>query len=289
MSNEDLETDSIARYIVIIVLMVLGTTGNGIVLKIYMNYKKSQKHASHLYIIILAWLDIISCCIIMPQMPFTRTGGIPVKVITSEFAFHLQSYVFVQVAMSLDRFFAVFYPLKFNEIRRKTNIALVIAFIVFQTITQMLIFLTDIAIFTIPLFGISALGILTTFVTYPAIAIWLWRYNHSLNSNENQQIFTIAVTSRHLKVQNEKQLRTMQHVKTLKLYVAVLMLYLISFVPLIVEIMTHGAGIGLIYFYYLNNVCNPVIYYIFISRFRRDVKALLKICLSKTSCREHTQ
>ena len=286
MSNEDVETDAIARYVVITVFMVLGATGNGIVLKIYMSYKKSQKHASHVYIIILAWLDLISCCVIMPQMPFARTGRVPLQVIASEFTFHLQSYVFVQVAMVLDRFFAVFYPLKFHQIRKKTNIALLIAFIVFQTITQLLIFLTDIAIFTIPLFGVCALGIVTTLVTYPAIAIRLWRHNQTLNLNENEKIYTMAMTSRHLKVLNEKQLRTTQHVKTLKLYVAVLTLYLASFIPLIIEMLTYGAGIGLIYLYYLNNVCNPLIYYIFISKFRRDVKALFKTCVCKTSCKQ---
>ena len=76
------------RVVIILVFFIFGLIANAIVLKIYMGYKGKKKQASHLCIIILAWLDLISCCIILPQMPLYGLG-LPPEILGVQFAVHL--------------------------------------------------------------------------------------------------------------------------------------------------------------------------------------------------------
>ena len=288
MSTQQYDSTWIAlRAVIISFFVIVGLIANGIVLQIYMGYKGNQKQASHLYIIILAWLDLISCCVILPQMPLFKYGIIPQKILGVQFSLQLQSYVFVQVAMVLDRFFAVFYPFKFHQIRRKTNIVLLIAFILIQSLTQFLGILVHVLITIIPLVAVCIFGLFTTFLAYPAIAIKLWRQNRQINPTETQRIQTLGVTSRNVKMVSETQQRTAHHIKTLKLFIAVLTLYLMSFLPLMLTmaLSLKGMETPTVYLYYINNVGNPFIYFIFISSFRNDVKALFgKWFLKIRSC-----
>ena len=73
------------------------------------------------------------------------------------------------------------------------------------------------------------------------------------------------------------------------MYLAVLALFLASFLPIIALALGAQSNYPWLgYFYHLNNVGNPVIYYAFSDKFREEVKAILsrvKVTVRKCFCR----
>ena len=112
-----------------------------------------------------------------------------------------------------------------------------------------------------------ALGLIVMLMAYPAITIKLYRQNRRIHQAP------ATATNPLLAVQQQKN---QQHKKIIKMYFAVVALFLVSFLPIIVlAVFTQESNTWLSYFYHLNNVGNPVIYYAFSDKFREEVKAIL--------------
>ena len=277
----------ITKIAIVSFFLIIGIIGNGIVLK---SYGKEKKQASKIYIVAQAWIDLFGCVVVLPQIPFWQSVSISENSIKyvyfAQVMMQKQSYLFVQIAMVLDRIFAVFKPHSFNEMRRKTNKTLVVVFILIQALLQLSSILrlaTEKYVYA----QVRALIYITPFVlgfglmlvAYPAIALKLWKQSRRIKPTAaNQQNQPSAATGNPNKVISETQQRTKHHVKTLKLYVAVLALFLVTFVTAMIlslgDSKLNMKYSWLSYIYYFNSIGNPFIYYIFNEKFRDDVKLL---------------
>ena len=125
---------------------------------------------------------------------------------------------------------------------------------------------------------IFGLGFATTLIAYPAIALKLWKQSRRIKPTAaNQQNQPSAATGNPNKVISETQQRTKHHVKTLKLYVAVLVLYLFAFLSTtLVAVDLSLKNPWVVYLYYFNSIGNPFIYYVFIEKFRDDVNVMAR-------------
>ena len=228
--------------LVVALILVTGVIGSGVVLKIY---SKEKKQASQIYIMALALIDLLGCLFVLPQIPFWQSGKIPVE--SPIFGLYMyvvivqkQSYLFVQIAMVFDRIFAVFKPHSFNQLRRKTNKILLMIFVAVQMTIQASMFLhfaVEIAA-AIRVVGamhsiVFGLGLALFVTAYPAIAVKLWKQSRRrcINPTEHQ---SWALTGAANQVISETQQRTKHHIKILKLYVAVLVIFLIGFMTAVV-------------------------------------------------------
>ena len=285
--------ESCAQYVIpriaaVSFFLITGIVGNGIVLKIY---HKEKKQASKIYIIALAWIDLLGCVVILPQVLVWQSRVFPIEspftyLYFAEVIIQKQSYLFVQIAMVLDRIFAVFKPHSFNEMRRKTNKTLVVVFIMTQAVSQSAAILFNIThrvvygvVMTLAYITPFPFGFTLMLVAYPAIAMKLWKQSRRIKPTAaNQQNQPSAATGNPNKVISETQQRTKHHVKTLKLYVAVLALFLVTFVTAMIlslgDSKLNMKYSWLSYIYYFNSIGNPFIYYIFNEKFRDDVKLL---------------
>ena len=193
------------------------------------------------------------------------------------------AYLFVQLAMVFDRLLAVFLPFKFVKMRRKTNTVLAVAYCAVQVYLQVLgnIYRQRDHVVPAVLF-IYAVIFGLMLVAYPAIALKLWKQSRRIKPTAaNQQNQPSAATGNPNKVISETQQRTKHHVKTLKLYVAVLALYLMTFISTTIAtadlLQTYP---WVLYLYYVNSVGNPFLYYMFNDKFRSDVnKMVIEPCL----------
>ena len=238
-----------------------------------------QNKPAKKYIVVLAWLDLIGCTLVVPFIPFWERVLLPDQVFGGPALFQTQSYLFVQVAMVFDRIFAVYKPHSFKRLRRKTNRALFVIFLIVHIPMQLqvLIYVGNIYL-SIAYVIIFGLGFATTLIAYPAIALKLWKQSRRIKPTAaNQQNQPSAATGNPNKVISETQQRTKHHIKTLKLYVAVLVLYLFAFLSTtLVAVDLSLKNPWVVYLYYFNSIGNPFIYYVFIEKFRDDVNVMAR-------------
>ena len=288
MNSTNSETSGIlwvtSRVLIVTILFSLGVIGNGIVLKIFRK-DKSQV----VYVIVLAWTDLLESCIILPQIPLNEARFIPNRILMAQGLVLSQVYFFVQVAMVFDRLFAVFLPFKFVIMRRKTNTVLAVAYCAVQVYLQVLgnIYRQRDHVVPAVLF-IYAVIFGLMLVAYPAIALKLWKQSRRIKPTAaNQQNQPSAATGNPNKVISETQQRTKHHIKTLKLYVAILVLFLAAATPAsIVTVDKERRYDWVKYFFFVKNAGNPFIYYTFNDKFRNDVKQMfVKLCRCRCSCR----
>ena len=258
------------RVLVVIIFMVLGVVGNGTVLYIYRKISKKHPQAGKktLYIRIMAWLDLFFCTVILAQMPLFEFRLIPDAVYFTQAVLSVFCYLLVQIAIVFDRIFAVFTQFKYAQNSNKCNRILCVVY-VFAVITfEVIVLIEALSDVKLPqnvfMNGIAAVYVLAFFVpcvVYPAIAIKLW--------SRKRKIATIfAINQANSKA---NQIRA-AHVKALRLYAAVLALFVIAYVPtsiggLIDERRLH-------YLFMLNGIGNPVVYYMLNDEFRNEVKKL---------------
>ena len=208
----------------------------------------------------------------LPQTALYENYLIPDSLVVAQVGIITICYVFVQIAMVFDRIFAVFTPFQYLRYRDNFNKALAIFLAVYiptMICIQVLLLLpTQNKSHIAKTVTDSSLGVIyiTTFfvlfTAYPAIAFKLWR--------QKQKIHVSSIA--HGKAINQN-VPTEAHIKALRLYVGVLFLFVLAYVPSIIHIVT---GIrGLSYFFYINCVGNPVVYYMFNEKFGNDVRELV--------------
>ena len=271
-----------SRVTIVFSIGLAGCVVNGLVIKIYRKAAKKphQQTGSQLYMVTLAWIDLLGCLLLLPQFPLWELEIVPHFALSTHGILQTQSYLFVQVAMTFDRVFAVFRPLHYKQMRRRTNIILTVLFIVQQLTIHVgrIIKIYYVENFVASYIFVTsfALGLIIMLVSYPAIAINLYRQSRRVQQAP-------ATDTAHSRIVSESQERTKYHVKTMRIYIAVLVLFLATLIPptIITISMADVQYQWVGYLYYINNIGNPWIYYAFNDKFRAEVKVMLR---SMRSC-----
>ena len=269
------------RVAVIATFMTVGVIGNSTVLYIYR--KDNSKQTGRIYMVAMAWMDIASSVLTTPQMPLYEMAAEPFSQLFLAQAFLMVvAYLFVQMAMVFDRVFAVFTPFKYSQNSNKSNKFLFLAFIAIEIFLQVTFFLSLYSSVQLPqnivslsLGMIYILGFLVTVSAYPAIAIKLYCQRQKVVPNA--QGANQATTNQ----QSEANKTRAVHIKTLRLYFGILVLFIIAYVPNLVQSINHNRS--LTYFYFFNSIGNPFVYYAFNDKFRNKVKDLAKNVKNKIS------
>ena len=131
----------------------------------------------------------------------------------------------------------------------------------------------------------DATGLLVVMVAYPAIAIKLYLQHRQIRpgnatavlSAGNKAVANVNPAPTSQNKQNENM--ATKHAKALKLYLAILALYLGSFIPMTLILALDAPVFA--YGPYLNHVCNVFIYCVMIKSFREQSKEIFRKILSK--------
>ena len=100
-----------SRVAIVFTFVAFGSIANGLVLKIYWRtLRRHSQEASQLYIVALACVDLFACNVSLPLAILWQWGAVPRDVKTQLQILHVIAHLFVQVAMTFDRMFAVFRP-----------------------------------------------------------------------------------------------------------------------------------------------------------------------------------
>ncbi|XP_033734186.1 neuromedin-U receptor 2-like [Pecten maximus] len=108
--------------IAVIVIMIIGTLGNSLVCYIY--YFRMRKTPSHYFVLFLAVLDLVSCCIGMPSelgdlfLPVTFTLPFACKFLRFVLSFTIISSCITLICVAFDRYYKVCKPFKGFPIRK---------------------------------------------------------------------------------------------------------------------------------------------------------------------------
>ena len=270
-----------SRVVIVLSYVIVCLVTNSVVL--YVFRKKSKKEAGKIYIVALAWLDCIACFIILPQVPFWEFGLLPDYIFTRQAVLGNQMYLFVQVAMVLDRVCAVFTPFKYLKNRDRMNRVMLAIFIVLQLCLQGFAFVRKFLIRSNLMDLIVDLSFSATFVVgllviacaYPAIVCRLYSQQRRVHSTVPTSNVTGRSSTTALAViqSNETKKRRASHAKILKLYGGVVGLFVFTHIPIVLSTILYMKTV--VYLFYINNIGNAFIIYIFNDSFRNDVNQLL--------------
>ena len=221
----------------------------------------------------MAYLDLYGVLILLPQTVLFEFNLMPDAVYVAEGGISVVCYLFVQVAMVIDRVFAVFLPFKYLLYRGRINKVLVISVLVYaigMTLIQAVLLLatdtnSELAKSFIDgsLLGTFLIVFLMTICVYPAIAVKLWRQKLKIHVNT-------IVNAKEKSVNQTRE----AHIKALRLYIGVLGLFVLANAPVVALVITARVR-SLNYFLYFNCIGNPVVYYMFNEKFRNNVVALI--------------
>ena len=257
-----------SRVCIVLTFMVFGVIGNGVVLYIYRESNKKQQMAGKIYLVAMARMDIFAVLVTLPQTPFYEYQLTPDVIYLSQAFVMVTAYLFVQVSMVFDRVFAVFTPFQYLRYRDRFNKIMIGIYVLTALYLEVIYILYDFTDLDLPN-NIPAYSLMTTYLlgffvpscAYPAIAIKLWRQKRKINAGN--------ITSQQKAEANDTRAA---HVKTLRLYSAVMGLFALAYIPNLIQGVTHDRS--LTYFYSFNSIANPLIYYVFNEKFREDVKEL---------------
>ena len=281
------------RITAVLLLMLTGILGNCLVLTIYGREKKQDEAV---YVIALAVIDLFACVFLLPQVPVSELSVkldwslkvIMDKVYRTLSASCYYSYLFVQVAMALDQFIAVFRPFKYTRMRKKLNWWLfsVGALIIVIQISALVqpsntIYRISLAFFVI----ILSMCFATLIGAYTAIALKLYAQRRVIRPQTQRaddialrtisQAATDAATAaqdlaRAAEPAPPGKKRAM-HIQALKIYTSILLVFVVTNLA--------SAAIALLGMKWLTYVgyisrtaAHPVIYYCFVEKFRNSVK-----------------
>ena len=276
--------------IVLSLMVPCGVIGNVTVLIIY---RRDKKQSGSVYIIAMALIDLFVCAVLLPHLPLYElfdylNQGLKIYL---EYAVYpainnaFNSYLFVQVAMAVDQFIAVFRPFKHAQLRHKLNKWMLAISILILTIQNTFtVFSAEIdwqIIYTFD--GILILVCLAMLVgAYTATALKLYAQGRALRQQTHRtntvQLRSISratgtaanTAQERARAEQQPGKKRAKHVQALKIYTSILLLFFVANLASIT--------IGLFdmkwmtYVYYVNHTANPLIYYCFVEKFRQSVK-----------------
>ena len=271
------------RVTIVVVLTLVGSLSNGLVLIIY---RRDKKQSGAIYITALAVIDLFTCIVILPQLPF--------KELIENFDWHVQiyldkvyfavacsgyyAYLFLQVAMALDQVIAVFRPFKHTRMRKKLNGWLTVVcslIIVMQTAAivqpSYKVYQLSLAFFVVLMIVCFA----TLIVSYIATALKLYVQGRAIRPKTERTVSTTTAQERRTEAEQQPPppalgKRRAMHIQALKIYTSILFAFFVANLA--------AAAVALfdmkwmMYVCYVNYTANPLIYYCFVEKFRNSVK-----------------
>ena len=265
--------------------MLLAIVGNGCVLWFY---GKNKKLTGHVYILALAVIDLEACMVMLPVTPLielqiTQQSATATFFIRAQLAMQTVGYFSIVVTMALDQFIAVFWPFKHARLRQNLNR------VMFSTGAILFTFLVAIALgltlhgynhipFIAMLLILATITMVTLLIIYPATAYKLYRQNTAVQPQPQVQGKTLKQSEGQATKTDAKKRRI--HVEAMKIYTAILLQFLLASIVSTVGIVIFKK-IWMGYFFYINHIGNPVIYYCFVPKFREGVKECARTLFKK--------
>ena len=271
------------RAAIVLLLMVCGIVGNALVLIIY---RRDKKLSGAVYIKALAAIDLLSCTLLLPQLPLLELAeddnqalGIW-KIVTLQLSLLQLLYICLQVTMAMDQFVAVFYPFKHMKLRDVINKLMLGIGVILGVL---LVFVRHVLVFLVPQWHIihQALFLCTVTVSlmilltaYPAVAVKLYQQKRTIKPQASDAQSATGGASHASAAQKPatnlfSRPRAM-HAQALKIYTTIFLVFLVA--NGVVYFVISNGFLWLIYVYFINHTVNPVIYYCFIEKFRQSVK-----------------
>ena len=177
----------------LLLYMLFGVVTNFMVVLVY---AKDKKLTGRVFILCLAIIDIVACLFVLPQTPIflihAQFDSLQTFLIVYRFETMalIQSYLFAQVAMSLDQFVAVYFPFKHRKFGHKLKkIMLVVALSTVGglSVHQILSIVTNLAnfpvwtiLYSVVFRLVMSLSFLTLLVVYPMIVLKLYQQHHKI-------------------------------------------------------------------------------------------------------------
>ena len=265
-----------------LLIFTIGMLGNVTTIYIYTRSKKLRRNK--VFELILSAFDVYALLVVLPTATFDvyRDDGLSnhTRYFISPCS---HSYYITILCSTICRYVAVCHPFKFNsffDIWRSRFVFIILAVcVVIFTRTFVLVEVlrvdgTSRAYFA-DLFILTCVSFTAITVLYIILVVRLTKHN-SIAPKQSH----IAVVGNPSGTTGENQVagqnRTRRkHVVALKTFGAVFICFVASYVTLYIV----GSDLvpiecGLLYF--LNHICNPVIYFLFNQEFRQKVKELLK-------------
>ena len=224
---------------------LLGGVGNGTIIYIY---TKNKQMAARTFILILAAVDLYSSLVLIPLYPLSEAGLLGSEIAVPQLALVQMTNLLVTVTMSLDRVFAVFTPFKYFDNRRRLLRCMAgLAAVMLPLLFLGVLYITSsepsllTQLISTAYFVCYAAGLLILTLAYPAISVKLYRQHRKISpgnssntapANQAPAAVNAAAMTSKAKQKDERAL----HVKTLKLYVAILCLFLANFVSVLLTI-----------------------------------------------------
>ena len=284
------------RALVLSLMVPCGVIGNVTVLIIYGRDKK-QSSGGAVYIKALAVIDVLSCVLLLPQLPLLELGQVNDNhtlgiwtIVTAQLITKQLSYICMQVTMALDQFVAVFSPFKHTKLRKiinKTMLAIGIMLVVlvpsvryglsrvvpqyWHTILYRAVFLS-----------VFIPALLALLVAYPSVALKLHHQKKQTTTRiaVKPQATTTAPSSAVAVTNQANSAATAQpppppttttdgsskrramHVQALKIYTTIFLWFVIT--NSAINFVVSNGIVWLLYVCFVNHTVNPVIYYCFV-------------------------
>ena len=273
-----------SRTTIIVVMVTLGVIGNVYVLWFY---GRNKKLTGQVYILMLAVIDLISCVVILPQVPVFEQINDQDKQKWSvlDYVFHVESslelvsYFAVQVAMAIDQLIAVTSP--FLHVRLRQNLNRVMLGVGGGTLGIMTGFGVGLVLLEAPpfLFRITfvimgLVCVVVLMIVYPITAYKLYLQNASIQPKAQPQLPNggpSAQNNPQTAPASTEETKSIMHKQALKIYTAILVQFMIfTLLCVIGDVVFYQRWA--VYFFFFNHIGNPVIYYLFVPKFRDGVK-----------------
>ena len=194
----------------LLLYILFGTAANSVVL---VAYGKDKKLTGRVFILCLAIIDVTACLFFLPQVPMyiihvrfhSESLNIFRGIYHIESVVLIQSYMFAQVAMSLDQYVAVYFPFKHRKVAPKMKkimlavsmcmIGAVSSNAVLSRSTKLINFRAwDLATFAVHLLEMF-LSFLTLLIIYPMIVVKLYRQHRKVGPPKANDVNSRVVVS----------------------------------------------------------------------------------------------
>ena len=330
----------------LLLYILFGTAANSVVL---VAYGKDKKLTGRVFILCLAIIDVTACLFFLPQVPMyiihvrfhSESLNIFRGIYHIESVVLIQSYMFAQVAMSLDQYVAVYFPFKHRKVApkmKKVMMTVSISMIGAVLSHAVLAKSTNVGnsrawyIFGFIVYLVElGLSFLTLLILYPMIVLKLYRQHRktgpkgikvvsTTRRDTEQRATTERLPTRDLQVPDEARHRPADaetaltapgeagknvlptaesgmsttgaakptsrrdkvpakttrkmHVQAIKVYSSIFLLFTLSLVSLVLVMRTNILAFA--YVYSINHIGNPIIYYVFVPKFRETVNTYCK-------------
>ena len=256
-----------------VMIAVLCFSGNSLVIYIY---SRSEEIAEiKIFELAFAFLDILAGLLLLPRyflrVPFAGLCRNEYVIKFSEISLTVAgplafaAYYSLLVCVAIDRFCAVFYPLQFKIMRKGYIRKMLLTVVVFQLLvavsTKLVSFFRIFSYLSLLYFLAAIVAIVVIVILFTAIVVRIRR--------NSAQRAALGVGG-----------QDAQHMKAVKIFSLITAFYLLGYVPFglaLVDVLPAEFG----FLYYVNHVCNPIIYFAINDQFRRDVIAVFKRCCRK--------